>query len=63
MLMKQSHDSSDDWKFENFYVVTDNTCDGVQIPANLGKTIFWLFLNYVVPCSDNNVIKFYAYSC
>ncbi len=75
VFMKQSHDSSDDYEFPVaanqtlrkktaiIYEVTFNACDRVRISANSGRTIFFLFLYFIVLCSDNNIIIFYAHGC
>ncbi len=66
--MKQSHDSSDDYKFSTANeTLSEKTAlfiwlkkPPLRIPANSDKKIFE---NFVVLCNDNNVIMFYADGC
>ncbi len=55
--MKQSHDSSDDYKF----AVTANKM--VSEKTAIFICSYYYFLNSIVLCNDNTVIIVYAYVC
>ncbi len=71
--MKQSNDSSDDFKFPVtanqtlsektafFNVVTVNASDRVHIPVNSDEMIFFFY--FIILYSDSNVIIFSVYNC